>query len=289
MAHCSSNGVVSLVVLAAGLGRRFGGGKQLASIGATGRPLMYFSVMDAWKAGVRKLVLVVNETIEPALEEQFLPLLPPAMDVSMVRQNSGDLPSSCSAPARDKPWGTGHALWCARDAVPGDCIVINADDYYGPGSMGLLVRHFALHRNWAMVSFPLSATLSEYGAVNRGLCDTRDGFLITVCECFGIIREDAALRGTLDGRAVALKENIPVSMNIWGFTADIFDCLKRGLIRFFSAGLEEGAEFYLPSQVMESITAGEGRVSVYPGSDQWYGVTYREDLERLGGVFHTYE
>lgn len=282
MAHCNSIDGVSLVVLAAGLGSRFGGWKQLANVGATGRPLMCRSAEDAWNAGVRSVVLVVNKAIERAIEEQILPLLPVEMEVSLVRQDPDDLPAACSVPARDKPWGTGHALWCARNAVSGDCIVINADDYYGPNSMRLLLRHFARRRNWAMVSFRLSDTLSESGAVNRGLCEVRGGILCSVRECLGIIRDDRGLHGEMDGRTVSLSSDVPVSMNIWGFTADVFDCLERGLIRFFNAGEpEESAEFYLPSLVMESIAAGEGSVSVYPGSDRWRGVTYPEDLRRL--------
>ena len=289
MAHCSSIDGISLVVLAAGLGRRFGGGKQLASVGATGRPLMYFSVMDAWRAGIRKLVLVVNQAIGQAIREQFLPLLPSGMETKLVLQESGDLPAACSAPAREKPWGTGHALWCARNAVPGDCIVINADDYYGPSSMALLVRHFAGQRNWAMVSFPLASTLSEFGTVNRGLCEVRDGSLFSVQECLGIVREGELIRGAIKGNVVTLDGALPVSMNIWGFSAGIFACLERGLGRFFAGeGQQDGAEYYLPAQVMASVAAGEGSVTVYPGRDHWYGITYREDLDRLGRVFQVH-
>lgn len=284
MTHCSS---IGLVVLAAGLGRRFGGEKQLAPIGSTGRPLMHFSAMDAWRAGVRKLVLVVNEAVAALVKSEFLPLLPGDMEVSLVLQRPDDVPPGFPARRREKPWGTGHALWCARDAVSDEFIVINADDYYGYGSMERLVSHFGARRNWAMIGFPLAGTLSAAGAVSRGLCEVRDDYLTGIRECHGIALEDGAIRGEVDGRAIVLQGDMPVSMNIWGFSRDFFDCLERGLARFFSRGeAADEAEFYLPEQVMAAIAAGEGRVRVYPASDPWHGITYKDDLALLGDVFN---
>lgn len=286
MTHCSSPRAPDLVVLAAGLGRRFGGGKQLAAIGNSGKPLMYFSVMDAWRAGVRKLVLVVDPATANVVEEQFLPLLPPGLSVRLVPQRTQDIPDGCSANPRGKPWGTGHALWCSRDAVPGACIVINADDYYGAGAMTRLVEHFSRRTDWAMVSYPLDGTLSDFGDVNRGLCDIRDGWLVSVRECLDVSRNGEQVSGELAGDRVRLDPETPVSMNIWGFGPEIFECLGRGLAAFF-AGLETGSddEFYLPAQVMASIESGEARVRVYHGREQWLGITYREDLQRLAAAF----
>lgn len=288
MAHCNSRHDVSLVVLAAGLGRRFGGGKQLAAVGGTGKPLMYFSVMDAWRAGVRKLVLVVSPANRCMVEERFLPLLPEELDVSLVPQRPDDLPRGCTAPVRDKPWGTGHAVWAARSVVAGPFIVINADDYYGQGAWARLLPHFEAGNDWAMLSYPLANTLSEFGAVNRGLCDVSGGYLRSVRECLSITRENGVIRGELEGVQVGLEAESPVSMNIWAFGADVFDSLGRGLAEFFGRGPGKNGEWYLPSQVMASVAAGENRVCVYPGRERWLGMTYHEDLARIGEAFREY-
>ena len=277
---------ISLVILAAGLGRRFGGDKQLATVGNTGKPLMYFSVMDAYQAGVRQLVLVINHQIEQALVSQFLPLLPADLTVSLVRQRMDDLPRVCKAGFREKPWGTGHALWSARKDVPAASIVINADDYYGPGAMKRLVSHFENSTDWALVSFRLGNTLSEFGLVNRGLCEESEGFLVSVKECLSIKQVDGVIRGEVDGKSVRLEPEQAVSMNIWGFGPDIFPCLENGLIRFFDRTEDQSeAEFYLPTQVMASIKGGDNRVRVYQSRDKWQGITYWEDHERLAEVF----
>lgn len=286
MTHCSSRNSVSLVILAAGLGRRFGGDKQVATIGDTGKPLMYFSVMDACRAGVRNLVLIINPAIEEAIKKDFLPLLPADLAVTLVRQRADDLPSGCQAEPREKPWGTSHALWCARNAVPAGCIVINADDYYGPAAMMRLVEHFDGGNEWAMVSYHLENTLSEFGAVNRGICEESGGFLQAVRECLAIEYLYGIIRGEIDGRPVTLSPGAAVSMNIWGFGPDIFACLEKGIARFFAetGGIGE-AEYYLPTQVMASIESGENRVRVYQSTQKWQGITFREDLERLGEAF----
>ena len=277
---------ISLVILAAGLGRRFGGDKQLATVGNTGKPLMYFSVMDAYQAGVRQLVLVINHQIEQALVSQFLPLLPADLTVSLVRQRMDDLPRVCKAGFREKPWGTGHALWSARKDVPAASIVINADDYDGPGAMKRLVSHFENSTDWALVSFRLGNTLSEFGLVNRGLCEESEGFLVSVKECLSIKRFDGVIRGEVDGKPVRLEPGAAVSMNAWGFGLDIFPCLENGLIRFFDRTEDQSeAEFYLPTQVMASIKGGDNRVRVYESSEKWQGIPYRDDDERLSEVF----
>lgn len=286
MTHCNSTASVSLIILAAGLGRRFGGGKQLATIGNTGKPLMFFSVMDAYLLGVRSLVLVINQQIEQAVSTKFLPLLPCDLKVSLVLQRVDDLPDGSVACSRQKPWGTGHALWSAREAVQAGCIVINADDYYGPDAMRQLLLHFENYNGWAMVSYQLKNTLSEFGLVNRGLCEEKDGFLVAVKECLSIEHVNGQIRGEVDCEPVALEPETPVSMNIWGFGPDIFSCLEKGLIEFFDGVHDRSqAEFYLPAQVMASIKAGDNHVRVYPGRDKWQGITHPGDLVRLGEVF----
>ena len=286
MTHCSSRDAPALVILAAGLGRRFGGCKPLAAVGDTGKPLMHFSVMDARRAGIEKLVVVVNPANAARVEKQFLPLLPAGLEAVFAIQDPADIPGGCLATPREKPWGTAHALWCARAAVNGPCIVINADDYYGASAFARLTAHFAESDDWAMVSYPLARTLSAFGEVNRGLCRIADGYLVSIRECRAISRSPQGIRGELEGERISLDPDTPVSMNLWGFGPAVFDGLERGLIRFFR-GLEPGgdAECYLPEQVMASVASGAARVRVYPGRERWLGVTYREDLERLGEAF----
>lgn len=281
MTHCNSSTGVSLVILAAGLGRRFGGNKPLAPIGDTGKPLMYFSVRDACHAGVRRLVLIISPDSEEIFKTRFLPYLPADLNVSLVYQNSQDLPLAKKAAPREKPWGTGHALWCARDVVPGPMIVINADDYYGRDAFERLSHHFANGPDWAMASYPLARTLSISGAVNRGLCEVRDGFLAGISECHAI-REDGGLilSGSLDGTAT-LAPTTPVSMNVWGFDTRVFDHLKRGLERFITLhGRDNRAEYYLPHMVAQAL-AESVRVRVYKSRDAWFGITYPEDLANI--------
>ena len=170
-----------LVVLAAGMGSRFGGDKQLAVLGSTGRTLLHFSVLDAYAAGVRDLVLIVRENIIRALEQQVLPHFPADLTVQLVLQNPADVPvEAIDLSNRQKPWGTAHALWSARQFLQHQpCIVINADDYYGRMAMQLLVQHFAkTDTEWAMVAFPLENTLSAHGGVNRGICQVNAGYLL---------------------------------------------------------------------------------------------------------------
>jgi len=242
--------------------------------------------MDAYQAGVRHLVLVISRQISQAVSEQFLPLLPRDLEVSMVLQRQDELPVGCTAEPRKKPWGTGHALWCARNVVPAGCVVINADDYYGSDAMGQLLEHFENSNDWAMHAYQLENTLSDHGAVNRGLCEVKDGLLVAVRECLSIKRVNGEIQGEVDNRLVRLDPGTPVSMNIWGFGPDIFSCLEKGLTAFFSGVPDKGpTEFYLPSLVMESISAGDKRVRFYQGRHNWHGITYREDLESLAEVF----
>jgi len=286
MTHCNSRKDISLVILAAGLGRRFGGEKQLATVGKSGKPLMYYSVMDAWEVGIRKMVLIVNSIIEPVIRRSFLPMLPGDLEVSLLCQETDDLPAGCPTVPRQKPWGTGHALWCARGAVDAACIVMNADDYYGADTIGCLAKHLERSEDWAMVSYALENTLSGFGAVNRGLCQVEDGFLLGVKECLEIKQDHDGIHGVLDGRPVTLEPDKPVSMNIWAFDRRVFGRLEKGLGRFIrDTRIDNGAEYYLPMQVMSDIESGEAHVRVFPSREAWYGITYREDLARIGDIF----
>jgi len=280
---------VSLLVLAGGMGSRFGGDKQLATVGHTGRPLLYFSVMDAYQAGIRHLVLVIRQNLQPLFVEQVLPAFPADLKVELVIQQLQDMPAGCSFPAagRTKPWGTAHAVWSARHVITQPFIVINADDYYGANAMQQLIQHFEQNSgDWAMVAYPLELTLSEHGGVNRGCCDVIAGRLLQVEE-YTEIRADAA--GQLFGQNSA-GEMLPlsaqqlVSMNIWGFTPDLLPRLETQLQQFFQHEPGEKAESYLPYAVDQALQQGQ-RLDVKVSTEPWRGITYPADLAALGSFF----
>jgi len=281
-----------LVVLAAGMGSRFGGDKQLAVLGSTGRTLLHFSVLDAYAAGVRNLVLIVRQNIIVALEQQVLPYFPADLTVHLVLQNPADVPVvDVDLSQRQKPWGTAHALWSARQFLQQQpCIVINADDYYGQTAMQLLVKHFvATDSEWAMVAFPLSKTLSAHGGVNRGICQIDQGYLQAVTEVIQIAQHQQQLSGIdLNGERVVLDTSQPVSMNIWGFTPTIVPALERALRSFFAQKPDGKAECYLPA-VVDSSLQQQQKLRAYLSPDSWFGVTYPADLAEIVEYFQQQE
>jgi NDP-sugar pyrophosphorylase family protein len=280
---------VSLLVLAGGMGSRFGGDKQLATVGNTGRPLLYFSVMDAYRAGVRQLVLVIRQNLQTLFIDQVLPTLPADLCVDLVVQRLDDIPPGCALPtmARSKPWGTAHAVWAARRQLTQPFIVINADDYYGADAMQQLVQHFATPGdNWAMVAYPLALTLSEHGGVNRGCCQVENGLLLKVAEWTEINIGIDGVPSGLDPEGVrrTLSGQQLVSMNIWGFTPNLLTRLETQLQQFFQSGPGEKTESYLPFAVDQALQQGQ-QLSVKVSAEAWRGITYPADLASLGSFF----
>jgi hypothetical protein len=281
-----------LVVLAAGLGARYGGFKQIDPVGPAGEIVLDYSLFDAWKAGFGKVVFVIRPELEQTLREHFDPCLNGRMITEYIPQDLADLPDQAARPAaeRTKPWGTGHAVWTARKAVDAPFAVINADDFYGQQSYRLLaafLQDIAHHEelaslpHYAMVGFKLVNTLSPHGSVCRGICrPAADGFLAEVTEHTGIEPAD-------DGGAVCKDmENGPrylpadsiASMNMWGFSPGFLSQLEPLLRDFITQrGHEPKAEFYLPAAVDALIKAGKCRVQILRTPDPWFGVTYRED------------
>ncbi len=281
-----------LVVLAAGLGSRFGGDKQLAMLGSTERTLLHFSVMDAYAAGVRVLILVVRPNLIQSMQQQVTVHFPADLTVHFVLQDKADMPlAGVEASQRQKPWGTAHALWCARAHLQAQpCIVINADDYYGAAAMQLLVTHFTEHpEQWAMVAFSLRQTLSVHGGVNRGICQLQDNLLQGVTECCDIRYQQQQLTGVDSvGERITLTPEQAVSMNIWGFTPTVLPVLTQALIEFFQQPPSANAECYLPSVVDQALQTGR-QLRVYLSSQPWFGVTYPDDLPEIIDYFqHTF-
>ncbi len=269
----------TLVVMAAGMGSRFGGLKQLEPIGPNGEALLDFSVYDAKQAGFNKVVFIIKHAIEEDFKRIVGTRIEKMIDVEYVFQETDDLPQGFSCPKdRVKPWGTGHAVWCCRNAVKTPFAVINADDYYGKSAFEQIYNHLCEGKNdYCMVGFRLKNTLTENGSVSRGVCDIENGVLRSITERTEIL--DCKYKDE-NGNWIELPDNSVVSMNMWGFTPDFFSFADRDLKEFLNEKINvPKSEFYLPAIVSKVMTNGEKSVSVLVAEDKWYGVTYKEDKE----------
>lgn len=278
----SKHSNLTLVVLAAGRGTRFGGFKQWAILPGLGRTLLEFNLIDAAHAGFSRIVLVLNPEGIEAVQTRLLPRLRTDQSIALSVQRLEDLPAECAGHvgSRRKPWGTGHALWATRNVCQGPFAVINADDYYGPQSFQLLAAHMRQSSDWCVVTYRLAETLSPHGGVNRALCETdREGYLQAIEEWTGISLHDGVLKGVPpNGRIAEIAVEQAVSMNAWGFGPEIFDLLEKGLREFLSGRPKEDAEFLLPDQIHCATSCGVARVKVLITTERWLGVTYNEDL-----------
>ena len=279
----------ALVIMAAGVGSRFGGGiKQLAPIGPNGEIIMDYSIHDAIAAGFNKIVFIIRKDIEADFREVIGQRVEALCDrlgveVAYVFQRLDDLPEGVQLPeGRKKPWGTGQAVLTCRGTVKEPFGVINADDYYGREAFKKLHDFLAqtdpAQNNYCMVAFELGKTLSENGGVARGVCHVNEaGYLTDVNETFNIVRAGDAAAS--DGVTLAL--DTPVSMNMWGLTPSFIEHLKGGFVEFFKTieGNELKAEYLLPNFVSHLLHSGIATVKVLHTPDKWFGVTYKEDKE----------
>jgi len=275
----------TLLVLAAGMGSRYGGLKQIDPMGPSGETILDYSVFDAIRAGFGKVVFIIRPDFEKDFRERIAAKFAGRIDVGFAFQTIDQLPASFTVPAgREKPWGTTHAILCARDAVDTPFAVINADDFYGQDSYAKLGRYLSgLPKNstaYAMVGFTLKNTLSEHGTVARGVCKTdANGKLTDIQELTKIAKltVGAEHRGD-DGVVVSLTGNEPVSMNMWGFTPAIFPQLEADFLTFLNTkGSEMKSEAYIPMSVGNLIRSGQATCEVLRSDSTWFGVTYRED------------
>ncbi|MGO8678963.1 MAG: NDP-sugar synthase [Limisphaerales bacterium] len=276
----------SLVVLAAGIGSRYGGLKQVDPVGPSGETIMDYSIYDALRAGFGRLVFVIRRDIEQAFRQTIGARFDRRVPVEYVFQELDKLPEGFAPPPnRLKPWGTGHAILMAQEAIRGPFGVINADDFYGRHSCELLARHLqSASGDYAMVGFVLRNTLSEFGFVARGVCRTTpDDFLENVVELTRVERQGDVVRYTDSAGAVhALTGGETVSLNMWGFTPTIFTHLRRELALFLEAQRhDEKAEFFIPTVVNTLVNRGQERLKVLRTPDSWFGITYRQDRPRV--------
>ena len=272
---------ITLVVMAAGMGSRFGGLKQIEPIGPKGEVLLDFSVYDAVKAGFTKVVFVIKHAIEKDFKEMVGKRIAGRVKVEYAFQEVDKLPDGYVCPAdREKPWGTAHAILCCKDIVNEPFAVVNADDYYGRSAFQKMADFLNEDTpDYSMVGFRLVNTLTENGYVSRGVCETEDGILKTVTERTKISADCKFTED--DGKTwTKLPEDTVVSMNLWGFRPDIFGYIEEGFKAFLDEKLNvPKSEYYLPAVVSERIERKEKKVRVLIAEDKWYGVTYKEDKQ----------
>ena len=284
-----------LVIMAAGMGSRFGGLKQIEPVDEQGHIIMDFSIYDAIRAGFKEVVFVIKRENEQIFKEAIGNRMEKHVKLHYAFQDMNDVPDDFTVPeGRVKPWGTGHAVLSVRDIVSGPFAVINADDYYGPMAFSLIYDFLLDHNkdaassedstsSYIMAGYRLGNTLTENGHVSRGICETsEEGYLRSITERTYIIKTDnGAAYSEDEGRTlVPVSADATVSMNMWGFPADFLGHLDSGFKEFLECEAPADplkAEFYLPSVVGSLIESGKAKVTVRTTDDKWYGVTYKED------------
>lgn len=274
-----------LVVMAAGMGSRYGGLKQIDPVGPNGQIIMHYSIYDAWKAGFRRVVFIIKEELLNAFRERIGNAAEKLMQVDYVFQSPDKLPEGCTMPeGRTKPLGTGHAIYCVRGVVSEPFAVINADDFYGAQAFQCLYDYLKDAQDddkyrYCMVGYRVENTLTENGTVSRGICEAdENGYLADIVERTAISRDANGVIS--DPEAGEIAEGTLVSMNMWGFTPSFLDELETGLRTFMTDELPKNpakGEYYLPFAVDHLIQNGQATAKVLQTSTQWYGVTYKED------------
>lgn len=274
-----------LVVMAAGMGSRYGGLKQIDPVGPNGQIIMHYSIYDAWKAGFRRVVFIIKEELLDAFRERIGNAAEKLMQVDYVFQSPDKLPEGCTMPeGRTKPLGTGHAIYCVRGVVSEPFAVINADDFYGAQAFQCLYDYLKDAQDddkyrYCMVGYRVENTLTENGTVSRGICEAdENGYLADIVERTAISRDANGVIS--DPEAGEIAEGTLVSMNMWGFTPSFLDELETGLRTFMTDELTKNpakGEYYLPFAVDHLIQNGQATAKVLQTSAQWYGVTYKED------------
>jgi choline kinase len=278
----------TLLVLAAGMGSRYGGLKQMDGLGPEGEVLLEYSVFDAFRAGFGKVVFIIRKDIREAFEQMVISRLPKDLIYDLVFQEMDALPEGFTVPeGRTKPWGTSHALWCARNAVKENFAVLNADDFYGESGFRKLVSFFEKAAGkpsevftGALVGYRLGKTLSESGSVARGICkDNADGYLMEIEEKTDIQKVHGRLMCDLESsNPLTLKGDELVSMNFWGFSPEIFSFLDAEIGPWLQQnGRDLKSEFLLPKTIGKLVTENQIRIEVLDSEDEWIGVTYAND------------
>ena len=279
----------TLLILAAGMGSRYGGLKQLDQVGPSGETIIDYSIYDAIQAGFGKVIFIIKEAIEDDFKETFVERLKEKIAIDYVFQETWMVPEGVVIPDnRNKPWGTGHAVMMADGKINEPFAVINADDFYGRGAFETLAGYY---KDWTpqqpgdycMVGYRLANTLSDFGAVSRGVCmPDINSFLVDVVERTQIERTAAGIAYKSDNENVVLPDDTIVSMNFWGFTPSLFKFLNAGFESFIRNNADNlKAEFFIPSILNELIKSQQATVRILHCEEKWFGMTYREDRETV--------
>ena len=275
----------TLFVLAAGMGSRYGGLKQLDSLGPNGETIMDYSIYDALQAGFGKVVFVIRKDFEKDFREKILSKYEGHVPVEVVFQSTDKLPEGYTCPSdRTKPWGTNHAVLMGKDVIKEPFAVINADDFYGRDAFEVIAKELSRPRDkkgdYCMVGFRVGNTMTENGSVARGVCENENGLLTSVVERTAISydKDHNIVFTDENGQVQTLAPNTPVSMNLWGFTPDYFDFSEREFKKFLDKDINTPkAEFFIPLCIDTLINSGEATVKVLDTDSRWFGVTYAAD------------
>jgi UTP-glucose-1-phosphate uridylyltransferase len=273
----------TLVILAAGMGSRYGGLKQLDELGPNGEAIIDYSLYDAIRAGFGKVVFIIRTDFAEKFKARFEPRLKGRIETEYVYQSLDKIPAGFKLnPEREKPWGTAHAVMMAADVVNEPMAVINADDFYGRESYQVMSDFLISSEDpseYSMIGYNVANTLSPFGTVSRGVCMTdENGYLTSVVERTKIQRDPDGIHYYEPEGRYPLAENTPVSMNFWGLKPNVFDYLQKGFSKFLEEkGNELKSEFFIPLLINENIVAGNISTKVLTCDAPWFGVTYRED------------
>lgn len=275
----------TLVILAAGMGSRYGGMKQIDGVGSHGEPIIEFSIYDAYRAGFRKVVLIIRREHEELFRKALTDRINDnGMEVDFAYQDMNNIPEGFNVPeGREKPWGTTHALLACKGVVNEPFAIINADDFYGKDAYQVVYNYLTQEisdDNYAMVGFRCLNTLTENGTVTRGLCEEKDGCLSSIREIQKIALKDGHAIYEDNGEWKEMDDNALVSMNFWGFTPKIFDELEPIFTKFLSENLASNpmkCEHVIPTAIGTLVEEGKCRVRMLSSKDKWFGVTYKED------------
>ncbi len=276
----------TLVILAAGLGSRYGGLKQMDRFGPSGETILEYSIFDAIRAGFGKVVFVIRESMEEDLRKTIFSKIEDQIEAECAYQSLDDLPAGFKLPEdREKPWGTAHAILAARNKVDGPFAVINADDFYGEDSYKVISNYFAdnnsQHDECAMVGFELFNTVTDHGYVSRGICtQDQDSCLVDIVERTKIFSQNNRIFYKEEDQKIPLTGNELVSMNFWGFQHNAMKMFQDDFITFLKTNIDNPkSEYFIPWAINEWIIRGDVKVKVLKGKSQWFGVTYQEDRE----------
>lgn len=275
----------TLIILAAGMGSRYGGLKQLDEVGPSGEIIMDYTIYDAIKAGFGQVVFVIRKDFENAFREIVLEKVKSAIATEIVFQNLDDLPQGLTPTThRKKPWGTAHALWVCRNSVDTPFAMVNADDFYGRSSLKTISRYLSeIPTNQmaaCLVGYKLENTLSAFGSVSRGICQTdKKGHLVAIEERTNIRKEEGQVFYRENGERYPLTGRETVSMNLTGFSPDVFKIIEKGFISFFNNNAQKPEAEYYVADVLKKLMENDLDVPVLPTSAEWFGVTYKQDKE----------